>query len=155
MKLNKEEIYTGIAHSLPWIYFQGWWGILSAILSGSLWAIGGADDTSKNWRRIGCPLVICLPILLKTWWAIPIGLLLHLTLRLGYGIPDLTDDGSMLGRFWYGIVPNEGMATVGVRTTIAMLSALCFLPLAWISFIPYLIGGLLLIVLIPIIVDRT
>ena len=170
MKLNKEEIYTGIAHSLPWIYFQGWWGILSAILSGFLWAFGGAEGTKKDWRRIGCPVVICLPIVFLYGWQILItGILFHLILRIGYGIPTYlpdgtcTDEGSTLGRIWWWVCggdeapakSTEKMATIGVRTTLAVLTTLAFLPLAWVQFIPYLIGGLLLTALIPIIVDKT
>ena len=155
MKLNKEEIYTGIAHSIVWIYFQGWWAIPCALLSGFLWAFGGAEGTSKNWRRFGCPIVIIFPILPVTLWILLSGLALHLVLRIGYGIPCPGDEGSVLGRFWYALVKNDRMATVGVRTTTAVLAALCFLPLAFISFTPYLIGGLLLTALIPMIVDRT
>ena len=169
MKLNKEEIYVGIAYSIVWITFQGWWGILSALLSGLLCGIGGAEGTSKNWRRIGCPLVIVLPIIPITLYIILSGILFYIVLTMGYGIPTYLsdgtciDEGSHLGRIWWKICGGKNepdnnidrMATIGTRTTVALLAALCFLPLAWINLIAYIVGGLLLTVLIPIIVDKT
>ncbi len=169
MYLNKEEILTGLAHSACWAFFQGWYAIPAALISGFLWAFGGAAETSKNWRRIGCPIIICLPILFKYPWVALSGFLLHIILRLGYGIPTYLpdgtclDNGSDLGRLWWKIcggkeVPDksiERIATIGVRTTLALLAALAFMPLAWLSLIPYLIGGLLLTFLVPIIVDKT
>jgi len=169
MKLNKEELLTGVAHSVVWCLFQGLFAIPALILSGLLWAFGGAEGTSKDWRRIGCPLVICLPILSKTWWAIPMAIAFHLILRIGYGIPSYladgtcTDNGSWLGRLWWKLcggrqypeIAKERAATIGTRTTIAVLTVLAFLPLAWVNLIPYIVGGLLLTVLVPTIVDKT
>ena len=169
MKLNREEILTGIAYSIVWLPFQGVCGFVSAILSGFLWAYGGAAGTSKNWRRIGCPLVICLPILPVGLIILLTGLLLHLTLRIGYGTPTFLSDGtcidsgSQLGRIWWHLCGGgnypcnavDRQATIGVRTTVAVLAALCFLPLAWVNLYLYIIGSMLLTVFIPIIVDRT
>ena len=169
MKLNREEILVGLAYSIVWLPFQGVCGFVSAILSGFLWAIGGADGTSKNWRRIGVPLVICLPMLPVGLIILLSGLAFHLTLRIGYGIPTYLSDGtcvdkgSDVGRIWWKLCGGKNkpdnnidrMATIGTRTTVAFLAALCFLPLAWVNLYLYLIGGLLLTVLIPIIVDKT
>lgn len=104
------------------------------LIGGLLGAWGGADGTSKAWRRILLPVVIAIYacFALKTWLGLALlGLIWVLT--LGYGIPDATDDGSDIGAFWYNLFNgNHLLADYFTRGTIG---ALCVLALIWIPII--------------------
>jgi len=97
--------------------------ILNTILiitCGFLGGWAGAEGTSKNWRRIGIPVIIALAK--WNWW----GLLSAAPLRLGYGIPDgppPLDQGSLIGRFFYYKVTKENpfWAAVCTRFVIGVL----------------------------------
>jgi hypothetical protein len=90
------------------------------LITGFLWAWAGAEGTSKNWRRIGVPIAISL-----FRWT-PWGLLLYLPLSLGYGIPDGTDEGSPIGRFFYRLAKkNEYLASIYTRIFIGILYGIC------------------------------
>lgn len=134
-KLNIEEVGVGCLVGVAWAYFLGLWALLAVPLVAFLWAFAGAEGTSKNWRRIGVPLVICG--LATAWCRSLIPLLgfapFHFVLRLGYGIPDAGDEGSMLGRFWWKRLGDEEKAQFATRMTYGALIALALLPLAWIN----------------------
>ena len=75
-------------------------------LIGFLGSFAGSEGTSKNWRRIGIPLIftICALFELKSLWVILL-MTISAWLSIGYGIPDDNypvsgDSGSTLGRFW-------------------------------------------------------
>lgn len=62
MKLNKEEMFIGAMIQYPFYFMIHWWVIVAMAASGVLWAMGGAEKSSKLFRRIGCPIVsgLCL-----------------------------------------------------------------------------------------------
>jgi hypothetical protein len=66
--------------------------------------------------------------------------------KLIFNEKTLLDDGSPLGRFWYKIFKDEKLATIGTRTTLAILASLAMLPLYWISSAGYLIGAIALVI---------
>lgn len=75
-------------------------------IGGFLGAMGGADNTSKAWRRFGIPRIITIISLLTlhNFWCISI-MFMSFVLAMGYGIPDMQDGGSTLGQFWARIFP--------------------------------------------------
>lgn len=104
-------------------------------------AIAGSEGTSKDWRRLGIPLVLlpCAIYSTMSIWSLFI-LVQHFVFRLGHGIPtfikDFEDDGSLLGRFfYYTLGKNELLANIFTRGTIALLLCLTFI------FIPVLKGN--------------
>jgi len=93
-------------------------------------AIGGSENSSKAYRRIGIPIIFFLCCL----WATKFNLLTliiliqHFILRFGHGIPDSTDPGSLIGRFFYKICnSNEVMANIFIRGFIATLMCVTFI----------------------------
>jgi len=67
------------------------------------------------------------------------------TFSMGYGIPDSTDDGSSIGRFWYNLFNrNELWANVFTRGTIALMVniSLISIPILKGNWITYCIGCL-------------
>ena len=84
--------------------------LLSLLLIGSigglLAAFGGAENTTKGWRRLGIPLLITLSALyiLRNWWLVSI-MSMAGVLSMGYGMPDILDGGSTLGSFWGRVFP--------------------------------------------------
>ena len=107
------------------------------LIGGLLGAWGGADKTSKAWRRIGISLLLLLVafIKIKMWQCVFLGIILC-PFSLGYGIPDsLTvlnpDKGSTLGKFWYNIIfkslpeiKRHLFADIFTRGTIGLLMCL-------------------------------
>ena len=94
-------------------------------ICGLLGAYAGADGTSKAWRRYGIPLVLtAVGALFLHWWAL-LFMFLPVVLSRGYGIPDPTDEGSTLGKFFYKIVKgNSFLANLYVRSVIGLGLAL-------------------------------
>ena len=153
--LNPEELAVGLIHALVWSVFLGLWAVLAVPLSSFLWAWAGADGTSKIWRRLGVPVVICglIAIAKLTWIPLISVLPLWGVLSIGYGIPDDGDEGSWLGRFWFKKFNDDVMATIFTRGTLALLFGLVLVPLAWISIIWWLIGTVALTLLVPVAVE--
>lgn len=134
--LNKEELTIGFLYGLISCVVLGWFGLLTACLTAFLWALSGSSYRLNNklFRRLGCPLAIVLPFFLTThlwynWLTLPI----HFgILSVGYGIPDSTDKGSWLGRFW--LLHWEGdsyTANIFTRGTVFIALAIGALPLLW------------------------
>jgi len=100
------------------------------IIGGLLGAWGGADGTSKAWRRVGLTILYTAYALFKfrSIWALSIGLI-FIPLTFGYGVPDSTDSGSTLGKFYYNLFKkfkNQHLLTdILTRGTIALLCMLC------------------------------
>lgn len=55
--LNVEEIFVGAMIQFPFYFLIHWWVLLLMPISGILWALGGADNSNKLWRRLGVPLI--------------------------------------------------------------------------------------------------
>ena len=103
-------------------------------LSAFLGAWGGAEGTNKNWRRFLIPFALSGLAYghLKDWKCILIMGMMGV-FSMGYGIPDLTDEGSALGRFWYKITHQKVLlANIFTRATIGFMVGL---SLIWIPII--------------------
>jgi hypothetical protein len=118
------------------------WG---SFITGILGALGGAENSSKMFRRF------CLPLFLfgeafhhfNTWhvWTI---LLMIPIFHIGYGIPDENDEGSPLGKFWMWVFrQNMLLANIFTRGTIGCLIAATLIPLAHYTnnHLIFVIGG--------------
>jgi len=104
-------------------------GLGIAVLGGLLGAWGGADGTSKAWRRVGLTILYTVYgiIRLSNLWALSIVTVL-IPLTFGYGIPcpHSGDKGSKIGRLWYHIFqiyPEQTRhlyADIATRSTVAI-----------------------------------
>jgi hypothetical protein len=100
------------------------------LLGGALWKAGGTIN--KNYRRIGFSLVLSFLCYKQTnnFLASLFTFLISFTaLSIGYGIPDNTDEGSALGRFWFKITSNYNWTRILVRLTCGLAYACVFIPL--------------------------
>jgi hypothetical protein len=107
----------------------GLWVVPLAIATSFLWALTGSASkyNYKLWRRLLVPALACLAVYLVThnwhiWLSLPLAFGI---LSIGYGIPDSTDEGSALGKFWYKV--SEQYANILTRSSIYILLALSFL----------------------------
>jgi len=85
--------------------FFGTKTFLIASICSILGAYAGAEGTSKNWRRIGIPIVLTITayLTLKNPLTL-ILLLLAIPFAMGHGIPCWNDEGSSIGKFWYDLI---------------------------------------------------
>jgi len=119
-------------------------GFITAFLG----AWGGAAGTNKNWRKVGISAIITLLALciLRNWWYISIMTMIG-AFSMGYGIPDPTDEGSTLGRFWYKITnQNVLLANIFTRGTVGLMVNLSLLS------IPILKGNWLIYIICSLII---
>lgn len=116
------------------------------LLGGWLGAFAGADKTSKNWRRI------LIPGLLTSYAYFNVESLFVISimsmcgaLSLGYGIPDSTDEGSALGKFWFHFFDGDNLYTnIFTRGTIGFLIAISLIsvPIIKHNWLIYGLGSL-------------
>ena len=142
-----EEAALGAAFGASLGFFVGpIMGVAAALGCAFLWALGGAENSKKAWRRLGVPLV-ALDVFILAHVPIKFPLVLASTgaafgvLTIGYGIPSTQppDAGSWLGRFFYKLAGSrEVPAALLTRGTLALLLALAYLPLAWVNGGAYL-----------------
>lgn len=94
----------------------------TAVIGAILGALGGAEKSSKLFRRIGIPILLLLVgILFKNYAAILLSLYIPI-FYIGYGIPDASDSGSSLGRFWYKVFKkNHFLSDIFTKATIGFL----------------------------------
>jgi len=78
-----------------------------ALITGLLGSFGGAEQTIKNWRRIGIPVIftIIALVFIQHWLVLSILAMIGV-FCIGYGLPEEDprwglDEGSVIGRFWY------------------------------------------------------
>lgn len=124
------------------------------ILGGLLGALGGADKSSKSYRRFIIPALLTSFAFGNTQSVFVITIMSMCgALSLGYGIPSYTDDieessydaGSFIGRFFYKLFKkNHLVADIMTRATIGLLIAVSFisLPIIKHNWIIYLICSL-------------
>ena len=128
--------------------FNGIKSIFISLTCALLGALGGADGYSKAWRRIGIPFVIAgLAWSYLHHWLIFSIFSMIAVLSLGYGVPDSSDSGSHLGRFFYWIFRgNHFLTDIFTRGTIGFLICLTLLsiPLIKSNWIVYIIGSLII-----------
>lgn len=118
MKLNKEELLVGFLYgSCSWPILS-WMAVVPGIICAFLWAIGGSGP--KLVRRVGVPVVVAGSLAFTSLWLlITIGPLWGIT-ALGYGMPDATDKGSSLGRFYIKFLSRQA-ANWATRFTVLFL----------------------------------
>lgn len=118
---------------------------LLPIFGGLLGALGGS--VNKSFRRVLLPLMIFgfAYSVTESFWVLSI-LSLMGVLSIGYGIPDATDEGSFLGRFYYKLFNhNHFLADIFTRGTIGLLIGLSLVSLpiikhAWLIYSICLVG---------------
>lgn len=120
-------------------------------LGGLLGALGGADNSSKTFRRIILPILIMGLAFLKTESILTLTIMLMIfPLSKGYGIPGEGDAGSSLGRFWYNVFnQNHLLADIFTRGTIGLLICITLLSIPIIKK-NWLIYGLCCIFIISV-----
>lgn len=100
-----EDFIIGFGFGQISMFVWGLWSLAIGLLSGILWVGGGHGwYGTKAWRRIGCPIFICIPFFLQGH-VIGAGISFILQIlwqTVGYGIPSVnpTDAGSQLGRIF-------------------------------------------------------
>ena len=96
------------------------------LIGGWAGAFAGADKTSKAWRRILIPGLLTSYAYSNTESLLVITVMsMAAPISMGYGIPDETDEGSFLGRFYYNLFhQNHRLADICTRSTIGVLIAL-------------------------------
>lgn len=62
---NAFELFWGACVQFPIILIVKWWAILVMAVCGILWRLGGTKDSSKLFRKVGVPLVLCTSAFLK------------------------------------------------------------------------------------------
>ena len=135
-ELNIEEIFVGACIQFPFYFLVGWWVLALMPVSGFLWALGGAKDSSKLFRRLGVAVATVVSVVVTniTWWPIasfiPVG---WGVLTLGYGMPDGEDEGSFFGKLYLRILKNYKLANFSTRLTTYIIY--------WVAFI--VVGGIL------------
>lgn len=126
-ELNLEEMFVGACIQFPFYFMIGWWVILLMAASSILWALGGAENSNKLYRRLGVAVATsafmitispAILLFILPGWGI---------LTLGYGMPDATDKGSWLGRFYLRALKNYKAANFATRVTTYILY--------WVAFI--------------------
>lgn len=122
-------------------YSKTFWG---SIISGILGALGGAENSSKLFRRVFLPLFLAGIAWEQLHHVYVFSILLMIPIfSIGYGIPDENDEGSLLGRFFMRLFKqNSTLANVFTRGTIGCLIASTLSPLEIIKheYIAFLIG---------------
>ena len=119
---------------------------LTSMLCAFLGAFAGAEGTNKNWRRFLIPFALAGLAYghLHNLWVITI-MTMMIGFSMGYGIPDPTDDGSSIGRFWYNLFNhNELLANIFTRGTVATMVnlSLISIPILKGNWLIYFIGCL-------------
>jgi len=111
-----------------------------AFLISFLGAFAGSEGTSKNWRRMGIPVVFLICAICKfffSFWVFTIAVQ-HLFFRLGWGtpsfVPGYEDEGSTLGKLFYKVFKgNEFFTNVFTRGTVGTMLALTFIGIPFIT----------------------
>ena len=109
-------------------------------------------------RRIGVPIVISgglfLSHALYLPYAVLSGVLCHVALRLGYGMPSEDDAGSTLGKFWAKRIACLNLADAATRATIGLAIGVSYSTLAWNNLMAWILGTIILIVGMPIVEEN-
>ena len=153
--MNREERWVGGLVALSLWYYLGWYTLPAIPLCARLWAMGGASDYDKNWRRLGIPTVLCGLLILNLHnlvllvsWPLMFGVL-----TMGYGIPGYNDEGSWLGGYYFTRCGGRDVkATIMTRATIFLLLGISLLPLAFINVAMWSISVQFMMMVIPAVI---
>lgn len=118
VKLNKEELLVGFIYgSCSWPVLS-WLAVIPGVICAFLWAIGGSGP--KMVRRLGVPAVVAISMSFTSLWLLFLMLPLWGVVSMGYGMPDPTDKGSLLGRFYLKFLPYKA-ANWSTRLTVYIM----------------------------------
>jgi len=117
------------------IEIKGIFGFIVVVLGAVLGALGGAENSNKSFRRVLIPLILTGFAYLNTQSILVLTIMSMCgALSIGYGIPDSTDEGSALGRFWFNLFKkNEILANIFTRGTIGLLIGLSLISVSIIN----------------------
>ena len=107
--------------------------LVISCMTGLLWAYGGAKGTSKNWRRVGVPVLLLYTMSGITGaWILPliscVGL--YAATTLPYGTPSANDEGGSIGQFYHLITHNIVLTDALTRMTVGLAySSICLTSL--------------------------
>lgn len=151
---NLEELATGFGLGICYVGTMPLSTTLSlavAVLLAILWRLGGYG---YKWaRRYAIPILMALLAV----WALKsplfgVFLLWVPIFSIGYGIPDTTDSGSVLGRFVYNLVgKKESLATFVTRLILALLMWVVILPCVKVDTAYVVVSGFLFLLYYPIV----
>jgi len=131
---------------------------LIPFLTGLMYSIAGSENTPKQIRRFGIPILLTFFswLYLQNIWVLTMLSQIGVY-HIGHGIPDATDSGSSLGRFWYNLFnSNHLWADIFTRGTKAFLIAVSCLsiPVLKGNWAVYLVSSLILTISIASIAWR-
>jgi len=120
---------------------KGVLGLIVVAFGAVLGALGGAENSSKSFRRVLIPLILTGFAYLNTQSILVVSIMtMCFPLSLGYGIPsfnnypEYNDEGSGLGKFWYNLLKkNETLANIFTRGTIGLLIGLSLISVSIIN----------------------
>jgi hypothetical protein len=116
------------------------------LMGGWAGAFGGADKTSKSWRRILIPGLLTSYAYSNTESVLVITIMsMSFALSIGYGIPGIGDNGSALGKFYYTLFKqNHSLADMFTRGTIGLIIGLSLvsIPIIKHNWLIYGLGSL-------------
>jgi hypothetical protein len=118
MRLNKEELLVGFVYGSSTWPLLSWIAVIPGLVCSLLWAVGGAG--LKMVRRVGVPIVMAISLSFTSVWLLSTVLPLWGVVSIGYGMPDPTDKGSVLGRFYSKWLSREA-ANWATRLTVYTL----------------------------------
>lgn len=146
---NPEELACGAVFGLTPLLLSGWWTVLSVVACCLLWRAGGCIE--KSLRRWCVPAVLAAVCWLGShnpWSLAMMGM--AAPLYMGYGIPDATDKGSALGRFFMRVFKDDpDAAEIMTRATIGFLCVLFFIPMCPINLM--ILPMALLLIAFPVV----
>ena len=128
VKLNKEELLVGFVYGSSTWPLLSWIAVFPGIVCAFLWAIGGAGK--KIVRRIGVPVVMVVGLVFTSLWLLLLMLPLWGVVSVGYGIPDATDKGSVLGRFYSKFLSKKAANWATRLTVFVLFNIVCIIGLA-------------------------
>ncbi len=105
-----------------------------SLIAGILGGLSGADNSSKIFRRLILPLLLyIIGLIYQNYYSVFI-LAWCGILSLGYGVPDATDEGSALGRFFYRICKkNQWWTNFAVKICLGIFFSSALIPIAILS----------------------
>jgi hypothetical protein len=138
------------------VIFLNVYGAILPLICAILGAIGGSVDGDKAYRRVLIPILITGFAFGYTESILTLTILFMITIfSIGYGIPDSTDKGAALARFWASIIGHDRFSAYDVdvnsiwlnvltRGTIGLLIALSLfsIPIIKHNWLNYFVCGM-------------
>lgn len=113
-ELDQKDFVAGVIYGLFSVFGAGFFGFVVAMVTGFLWAMGGAGVWGTNfWRRYLCPLVMGAVFSIAGFnphFCAVSAALQIVAMHIGYSMPSMQppDRGSFLGRFYDAVGDQVG-----------------------------------------------